>query len=199
MPRLSSSGGDSPDVTDLLVIGASGLLGEQLLAEAKRRGHDAVGTYAGDPVNGLIPLNLSDLVAAVTLVRDRRPKTVLLPAAMTGVDACESHPDQAQLVNADAPREIAKACHTLGIRLVFFSTDYVFDGRRGPFNERRRPQPLNVYGRTKLAGERRRPGPRSTCWTGARPGSSTSPRDCTPPGSRWASRSVMCSALRKDS
>src|SRR5438552_3635001 len=73
---------------------------------------------------------------------------------MTGVDACESHPDQAQLVNADAPREIAKACHTLGIRLVFFSTDYVFDGRRGPFNERRRPQPLNVYGRTKLAGER---------------------------------------------
>ena len=141
-------------MTDVLVIGASGLLGEHLLAEAKRRGLDAVGTYAGDPVNGLIPLNLSDLVAAVTLVRDRRPKTVLLPAAMTGVDACESHPDQAQLVNADAPREIAKACHTLGIRLVFFSTDYVFDGRRGPFNERRRPQPLNVYGRTKLAGER---------------------------------------------
>src|SRR5437667_295159 len=100
------------------VSAASGLLGEQLLGEAKRRGHDAVGTYAGDPVNGLIPLNLSDLVAAVTLVRDRRPKTVLLPAAMTGVDACESHQDQAQLVNADAPREIAKACHTLGIRLV---------------------------------------------------------------------------------
>ncbi len=141
-------------MTDVLVIGASGLLGEHLLAEAKGRGIDAVGTYAGDPVNGLIPLNLSDLVATVTLLRDRRPKTVVLPAAMTGVDACESHPDQAQLVNADAPREIAKACHTLGTRLVFFSTDYVFDGRRGPFNERRRPQPLNVYGRTKLAGER---------------------------------------------
>jgi dTDP-4-dehydrorhamnose reductase len=141
-------------VTDVLVIGASGLLGEHLLAEAKRRGIDAIGTYAGDPVKDLVPLNLSDLVATVRLLRDRHPKTVLLPAAITGVDACEAHPDQAQLVNADAPREIAKACHTLGARLVFFSTDYVFDGRRGPFNERRQPQPLNVYGRTKLTGER---------------------------------------------
>src|SRR5207244_4567096 len=128
---------------------------------------------------------------------------------------------------------------------------YVFDGRRGPFNERRRPQPLNVYGRTKLAGERNvvtahpealvvrtsanfgwgraRKKTNSVTWilellrrrqpvplftdqrvspsyapaaartafdllTGARPGSSTSPRDRTPRGSRWASRSVMCSA-----
>jgi dTDP-4-dehydrorhamnose reductase len=141
-------------VADVLVIGASGLLGEHLLAEAKRRGFDALGTYAGVPVEGLIPLNLSDLVATVTCLRDRRPKTVLLAAAMTGVDACEAHPDQAQLVNADAPREIAKACKTLGLRLVFFSTDYVFDGLRSPFGERRRPNPLNVYGRTKLAGER---------------------------------------------
>ncbi len=142
-------------VTDVLVLGASGLLGQHLLSEARARGHDPLGTYMEEfAARGLVRLNLSDLYATVKLLRDRKPATVLLAAAMTSVDGCESHLDQAKIVNADAPREIAKACATLGSRLVLFSTDYVFDGRKGSYAETADPKPINVYGRTKLEGER---------------------------------------------
>lgn len=141
-------------MNSVLVIGGSGLLGQHLLAESGARGFDAKGTYAGAPVPGFVPLDLATPSAAVELLQRRRPKTVLLAAAMTGVDACESDPDRARVVNSEAPAAIAKACATLGTRLVFFSTDYVFDGLQDPSEENAEPHPLGVYGHTKLTGER---------------------------------------------
>src|SRR5205814_4981181 len=83
------------------------------------------------------------------------PKVVLLAAAMTDVDGCESHPEQAAAINAEAPGEIAKACASLGARLVHFSTDYVFEGStQAAYREGDPAEPRSAYGQTKLAGER---------------------------------------------
>ena len=79
---------------------------------------------------------------------------ILCTAALTNLDACEERPDEAQLVNADAPGEIARCCAERGARLIHMSTDYVFSGEKpGRRVESDDTCPINVYGRTKLAGE----------------------------------------------
>jgi len=136
------------------VIGASGLLGQALAREAGARGDRVTGTYSGEPVDGLRPLDLADTDAGGRLIADTRPALVALAAAMTHVDGCEARPDLAHRLNALAPGTVAEACRGIGARLVHFSTDYVFDGREGPSDEDKAPNPLSVYGRTKLEGER---------------------------------------------
>ena len=136
------------------MIGASGLLGQALAREAGARGDRVTGTYSGEPVDGLRPLDLADTDAGGRLIADTRPALVALAAAMTHVDGCEARPDLARQINASAPAAVAEACRGIGARLVHFSTDYVFDGREGPSDEDKAPNPLSVYGRTKLEGER---------------------------------------------
>jgi dTDP-4-dehydrorhamnose reductase len=83
------------------------------------------------------------------------PGLVVNCAAFTAVDLAESHPEEARAINAGAVACIAKVTHGSGARLVTFSTDYVFDGsKNGPYVESDTPNPLNVYGSTKLEGER---------------------------------------------
>ena len=136
------------------MIGGSGLLGQHLMREASTRGYRAHGTFSSEPVSHLIPLDVKDLRAIRDILSRVRPAVVVVAAAMTSVDGCESHPDLAERVNSVAPGEIANATRKLGARLVHFSTDYVFDGRSGPADETTPPSPINVYGRTKLEGER---------------------------------------------
>ena len=136
------------------MIGASGLLGQALAREAGARGDRVTGTYSGEPVGGLRHLDLADAEAVGRLIAETRPALVALAAAMTHVDGCEARPDLAHRLNALAPGTVAEACRGIGARLVHFSTDYVFDGREGPSDEDKAPNPLSVYGRTKLEGER---------------------------------------------
>src|SRR5436853_4761167 len=115
-------------LSDVLVIGGSGLLGQHLVEEAKARGLPVQATYAGGAIPGGLRMEFADLESTIrTLVR-LRPKVVMLTAAMTDVDGCESHPEQAAAINAGAPGEIAKACASLGARIVHLSTDYLFEG-----------------------------------------------------------------------
>lgn len=82
------------------------------------------------------------------------PEVVIHTAAMTDVDGCERNPDEAYRVNALGTKHVAQACAELNAAMVYVSTDYVFDGMKGtPHLEDDRPNPLSVYGRTKLAGE----------------------------------------------
>ena len=82
------------------------------------------------------------------------PAVVINTASFNRVDECEKHPQQAIDVNASAVRTLSKVCSDLGAILVHFSTDYVFDGRISkPYTEKDTPNPLNVYGQTKLDGE----------------------------------------------
>jgi dTDP-4-dehydrorhamnose reductase len=140
----------------ILVIGGSGLLGQHLVGEAKARDLPVRATYSGEAIPDGIRMDLADLVGVIKTLRHLRPNVVFLAAAMTDVDGCETNRDYAAVVNAEAPGEIAKACASLGVRLVHFSTDYVFDGSaKVPYSEKSAPKPLSVYGRTKLAGEQK--------------------------------------------
>jgi dTDP-4-dehydrorhamnose reductase len=90
----------------------------------------------------------------VAVIRIARPEVIINAAAYTAVDQAEDEPDLAHAVNAVAPGILAEEAKRAGALLVHFSTDYVFDGEKStPYVEEDAPNPLNVYGRTKLAGE----------------------------------------------
>ena len=92
---------------------------------------------------------------AQTALELRKPALVLNAAAYTGVDRAESEPAAARMLNADLPAALAAACGALDVPLVHISTDYVFDGeKRSPYLETDAPNPLSVYGASKLAGDR---------------------------------------------
>jgi dTDP-4-dehydrorhamnose reductase len=99
--------------------------------------------------------DLTQLDALAAMVRQLRPQVIVNAGAYTAVDKAESEPDQARLVNALAPEVLAKEAHALGAWLVHYSTDYVFDGSGSrPWVETDATAPLNIYGETKLEGER---------------------------------------------
>jgi dTDP-4-dehydrorhamnose reductase len=135
------------------VIGGSGQIGGWLLRELAARGHRAVGTYATVPFPGLVPLDASDLAAAAGWVRGQGADVVFYPAGFTWVDGCERDPAKARASNLEQPLNAARAALETGGRFVYLSTDYVFDGEAGPYDESAAPNPLSAYGRSKLEAE----------------------------------------------
>lgn len=99
-------------------------------------------------------LDLADLAALQRTVRDLKPDLIVNAAAYTAVDRAEAEPGLAMRVNGKAPGVLAEEAKRLGALLVHYSTDYVFDGEKStPYGETDTPNPINAYGRTKLAGE----------------------------------------------
>jgi CDP-4-dehydro-6-deoxyglucose reductase, E1 len=137
-----------------LVIGASGLLGGALLRTLETEGWDVVGTAATRPRTGLCQLDLADQPATAALIREVAPQVVFLAGAFADVDGCEDDPERARRVNVEGPRTCAEACRLTGSLLVFYSSEYVFDGADGPYRETDTPTPISVYGRTKYEAER---------------------------------------------
>jgi dTDP-4-dehydrorhamnose reductase len=130
----------------IVIVGAAGRLGQALQIRLSR---DAEVVGLARPA---IDLSSPDSIRAALdpLDFDR----LILPAAMTAVDACETAPEQAFALNAVAPGLIARICAAKGAHLTHFSTDFVFDGaEEGPYSEDDAPRPLGVYGASKLKGE----------------------------------------------
>lgn len=142
----------------LLVLGASGLLGSNVVAGASASEWTVRGTYhsaAPDFDVSLDELDLRDRDRIADLVERTEPDWVVNCAAATDVDACEEDPDHARSVNADAAGRVAAECEARGVGLCHVSTDYVFDGDASePLSESAPTDPIQVYGETKLAGER---------------------------------------------
>jgi dTDP-4-dehydrorhamnose reductase len=136
-----------------LVIGASGLVGRCLMRILQRQPNTVVGTYASHPREDLRPLDITDPTQIRECLAEISPKTIYLAAALTHVDYCEDHPEEAATRNLNGPKEIAREAARRGAKLVFYSTEYVFDGKNGPYDEEAKTAPLSVYGRTKLAAE----------------------------------------------
>ena len=133
-------------MTTLLLLGASGQLGRALAQSLAPLGT----VHAVDRA----ALDLRDPERIAHVVAAPRPDVIVNAAAYTAVDEAEAHPAVAHAVNADAPAELARAAKACGALLVHYSTDYVFDGGKpSPYDEGDVPNPLNVYGRSKLAGE----------------------------------------------
>jgi dTDP-4-dehydrorhamnose reductase len=136
-----------------LVIGASGLVGEHLLRCLRRNGQPAIGTYYQHPRQGLYPLDLRDRQAIAELLRRFEPSIVYLPAALTNVGYCELHPEEAYEINVLGTCLVVHESNSIGARLVYFSSDYVFDGLNGPYSEVDPARPICEYGRQKLLCE----------------------------------------------
>ena len=131
----------------VLVTGARGMLARALIPELERRGHEVIGL-------GRDALDVTDADAVERAVREWVPDVVVQCAAYTRVDDAETDEATAFAVNAEGTRNVARACRAVGARLVYPSTDYVFDGRASsPYRPDHPPAPLNAYGRSKLAGE----------------------------------------------
>lgn len=142
----------------LLVIGANGLLGSALVARATTTAHETVAAYhRTDPGIGdeRVRLDITNAGRVTEVIEGSEPDAVINCAAITDVDGCETAPDRAAATNADAPRDLAVASAEAGATFVQVSTDYVFDGKaEHRYTEADEPAPLQVYGRTKLDGER---------------------------------------------
>lgn len=136
-----------------LVIGASGLVGSNLYRVLNERGAAVRGTYLSHPSPGLEPLDLTDESAVERLLADARPSVVYLPAANPFVDWIEENPEASRRINVDAPKRLVDRLRGSAARLVYYSTDYVFDGTAGPYSEEDAPNPLSEYGRQKLEVE----------------------------------------------
>lgn len=131
----------------LLITGAGGQLGHDL---------HLVAADAGDDIVALdhAAVDVGDRDAVRAAITEARPEVVVNCAAWTAVDACEADPDRAQHTNGDAVLFIREACEAAGAHLIQISTDYVFDGTLDrPYLESDTPNPMSVYGRSKLAGE----------------------------------------------
>ncbi|MFA5412026.1 MAG: SDR family oxidoreductase [Candidatus Micrarchaeia archaeon] len=137
-----------------LVIGASGLVGYEFYRQNKGK-KGWFFTYRSVKVDDFLQLDASDAGQAEKLVSELKPDTVILPAAMAWVDKCEREPELARKNNVELLQNVIDAMKRHGgRRIVFFSTDYLFDGKGGPYSEDAEPNPLNVYGKIKLECER---------------------------------------------
>ncbi len=135
-----------------LIIGASGQVGGALAGLCVRRRIEVYGTARRG--QGFLYLDLAAPETIGPVFEKARPDLVLLCGAMTAVDECERNPARAELVNAAGAAAVARASAAAGAKLVYFSTEYVFDGEAGPYGEDDAPNPVSAYGRSKLAGER---------------------------------------------
>jgi len=127
------------------VIGASGLLGQALMRE-----------WSGDEVVGLSSrdVDIRDAGKVREVVGKLRPEWIVLSAAYTDVDGCESHQDLALSVNRDGAVNVGEAAKEVGAKLVFLSSDYVFDGKKSsPYEAADARNPQSVYGRSKAEAE----------------------------------------------
>jgi len=130
----------------IIITGAGGLVGGSLARRFAERGCVLAPTRA--------QLDVTDGDAVRRLVRAETPHLVV-NCAVLGVDVCEREPEAARGINIEAPRALAAACAEAGAEFLHFSTNYVFGGEEEKFyTERDEPRPVNVYGQTKLAGER---------------------------------------------
>ena len=136
-----------------LVIGASGFVGEHLVAALKFVGQVPVSTYRKTPIPSATFLDITQQAEVQNLLESTNPEIVFLPAALTNVDFCEIHFDEAYEINVRGVQNVIHAANTTRSKLIYFSSDYIFDGRAGPYDEEATANPITQYGRHKLSAE----------------------------------------------
>ena len=138
----------------MLVLGASGQVGREVVGELRRRlpSHDVI-PAARSSTDPDLRIELERPETIERMVSSVRPSHVVLTAAATNVGWCEEHPDESRTLNVLGTRAVAEAARRAAVPMTFLSTDYVFDGTSGPNGESDPTRPINVYGADKLAAE----------------------------------------------
>lgn len=152
----------------ILVTGVGGQLGHDVMNELIKRGHTGIGSDIAPVYSGIadsspittadyVPMDITDKQSVTQIITDIKPDAVIHCAAWTAVDAAEDEDNKAKaaLINSDGTRNIANACKDIDAKMIYISTDYVFDGQgTTPWEpDCKDYAPLNVYGKTKLDGE----------------------------------------------
>jgi dTDP-4-dehydrorhamnose reductase len=144
----------------ILITGANGFVG-QVLAGRVRQSQDfhLLATSASESLQGsggtgdFQRMDITSQEQVSTVIGSFHPDVIVHCAAMTQVDPCEQEPERCDRVNIEGTRQVAKAAERIGARFVFLSTDFVFDGLKGPYQEDDQPNPVSTYGWSKLQGE----------------------------------------------
>lgn len=144
----------------ILFTGSNGLLGQKIaVATAQYPQHEFLATARGE--NRVINLgtasyasmDITDAEQTAKVIAEFRPEVIIHGAAMTHVDQCEEHKEQAHQLNVVGTQNIADAATAVGAHVVHISTDFIFDGKDGPYKEEAEANPLSYYGQTKLEAE----------------------------------------------
>jgi dTDP-4-dehydrorhamnose reductase len=138
----------------LLVTGASGLLGSKIVEIAKND-YTVIPLHKTKPLHSnSLKLDITSTAEVLNLFHKLKPYAVIHAASETNVDKCETQKEHAWKINVEGTRNVAAACKA-GAKLIYISTDYVFDGKKGNYTEDDTPNPINYYAVTKLEGEKR--------------------------------------------
>lgn len=145
----------------ILVTGANGLLGQELISHLLEKEHQVIAVSKGPSRLQLSlaekityrELDITDGLATHRLITEVRPEVIIHAAAMTQVDDCELNKIDCYNVNVTATRFLIEAAKEVRPRFVYVSTDFIFDGAAGPYKEDDEPKPVNYYGSTKLSAE----------------------------------------------
>jgi len=146
----------------ILLTGANGLLGRHLVKKLAEKGYEVIATAKGESkINSIgngkvkfLSLDITDGAAVNKLMNEVKPDVLLHTAAMTQVDVCELNKIDCWNTNVTATRFLIDSAKETKSRIIFISTDFVFDGLHGPYKEEDEPNPVNYYGSTKLAAEK---------------------------------------------
>jgi dTDP-4-dehydrorhamnose reductase len=138
----------------ILITGGTGFLGTKLMSLLSRE-HEVTGTCLTKRENDCLYLDITDENQVQTMFSELRPDVVIHTAAISDPDLCESEKQKAWQINVEGTQNVTTACRAINSRLVYISTDYVFDGgKEDGYNEDDDPKPVNYYGLTKFEGEK---------------------------------------------
>lgn len=137
----------------VFIVGASGFVGGAMY-EYMSKEHETYGSFYSNPVDGLVRLDIKDKSEIKTILTSFKPDVIIHPAANPNVEYCEANSKETWEVNVEGSKNLIDAAREIGAKLVYFSSDYVFDGDDGPYSESDAPNPINEYGVQKLTVER---------------------------------------------
>ena len=144
----------------ILITGANGLLGQKLVAALATTKHFVLATGQGNCRILNLPSNATYETCDISIkeqvihsLENFQPDVVIHSAAMTNVDECELNPEKCYMMNVVATQNIINACNQINCHLIHLSTDFIFDGKDGPYSEDGIPNPISIYGQSKLDAE----------------------------------------------
>ena len=140
----------------VLVTGGSGLLGSAISYHF-RDYYDVISTYTAHKIGikgcNTLFMDVTEPSNVLSVIRKIKPDVVVHTAALVGMNICEKEPALADRINVEGTRNIVESCRKSNSKIIYISTDYVFDGKKGNYTEEDKPSPINVYGKTKYRGE----------------------------------------------